>query len=162
MKKKDVGKVLLGGLIVAMLLVSVPALAATEYHTKDSLLAQAKEVIQEITVEEAFSNYFEPSKAGVVFLDIRAADEVEEGHVPGATWLDRAFLEFKVESMFPERDAQMLVVYCRSGGRSALGAETLVEMGYNAVSMGGGFLAWQDKHYPVRRGVISASGGGCG
>lgn len=162
MKGRYAGRILLGGLIAALLLVSVPVLAAEDYKTKADFLAEAREVIQEITVEEAFNDYFKPKKAGVVFLDVREADEVEAGHLPGAAWLARGLIEFKTETMFADRDAQMIIIYCKNGGRSALTAQTLLEMGYNVISMNGGFEGWEEKHYPVQRGAIASSEGGCG
>ena len=162
MKEKFLKKVLMVGVIVGILLASAPILAAEENKTKDDFLSEARAVIQEITVEEAYNDYFKPKKADVIFLDVREANEVEAGHIPGASWVARGLLEFKIAGMFSDCDAQTIIVYCKNGGRSALATEILQEMGYKVISMNGGFEGWQEKRYPVRKGAIAASEGGCG
>ena len=162
MKEKFLKKVLMVGVIAGILLASAPILAAEENKTKDDFLSEARAVIQEITVEEAYNDYFKPKKADVIFLDVREANEVEAGHIPGASWVARGLLEFKIAGMFSDCDAQTIIVYCKNGGRSALATEILQEMGYKVISMNGGFEGWQEKRYPVRKGAIAASEGGCG
>lgn len=160
---KHLGKIMvLVAIGVALSLATAIPACAAEGKTSSELVAEAKAAITTITVEEAYEDYYQANQADVAFLDIREADEVEEGHVPGASWIARGFLEFKIASMFPEKDAQTLIVYCRTGGRSSLATQTLQIMGYNVLNLDGGFTAWQDSKYPVRRGAISASGGGCG
>ena len=155
-------KVLLGCVIGGVLLVSVPVIAGEGYKTAADYVTEAKAVVEEITVEQAYEDYFKPKKAGVVFLDVREANEVEDGHIPGSMWIARGLLEFKITGMFPECDVQTIIVLCKTGGRSALAAKILQEMGYKVISMNGGFEGWQEKGYPVRRGAISSSAGGCG
>ena len=162
MKGRFFGKVLMAGVIVGVLLVSAPIFAAEGNKTSADFLSEAREVIQEITVDEAYNDYFKPKKADVVFLDVREADEVEAGHLPQASWVARGLIEFKIAGIFSDCDAQIIIVYCKNGGRSALAAKTLQEMGYKVISMNGGFEGWQEKRYPVRKGAITASAGGCG
>jgi rhodanese-related sulfurtransferase len=160
---KHLGKiVVLVAIGVALSLVTAMPVVAAEGKTSSELVAEAKAVITTITVEEAYEDYYQANAADVMFLDVREADEVEAGHIPGATWIARGLVEFKIASVFPESDAQTLVVYCKTGGRSSLATQTLQEMGYNVINMDGGFDAWSAAKYPVRRGAISASGGGCG
>lgn len=161
MKGRFFGKVLMTGVIVGVLLVSAPIFAAEGNKTSADFLSEAREVIQEITVEEAYNDYFKPNKADVIFLDVREASEVEAGHIPGASWIARGLIEFKIAEMFSDCNAQTIIVYCKSGGRSALAAEILQEMGYTVISMNGGFVGWQEERYPVRKGAIAASAGGC-
>jgi molybdopterin/thiamine biosynthesis adenylyltransferase/rhodanese-related sulfurtransferase len=81
-------------------------------------------------------------------LDVREADEYEQGALPGAIHIPRGFLESQVESRIPDRDAP-LVVYCAGGNRSAFAAKTLGELGYtNVVSMAGGFNKWKNEGRP--------------
>jgi len=77
-------------------------------------------------------------------VDVREGEEYEAGHLENAILLPRGVLEFKVGN-FPELEdkSTAVLVYCRTGGRSALAAQTLQESGYNNVlSMVGGFEAW--------------------
>jgi rhodanese-related sulfurtransferase len=76
-----------------------------------------------------------------VYLDVREQNEWNLGHLPQATFIPRGQLETTVEQRVP-RDATV-VIYCASGNRSALAAQTLQEMGYEHVShLAGGFRAW--------------------
>ncbi len=97
-------------------------------------------------------------KDGVVFLDVREASEWQAGHVPGAVHVPRGLLEFKADPGLPAAHvkaldpAKKIVVYCASGGRSALAAKTLQDMGYpDVVNMQGGFGAWSQAGKPVER-----------
>ena len=81
--------------------------------------------------------------SGIVFLDCREANEYNLGHIPGSTFIPRGQIEQKVESLIP-RDSKV-VIYCASGNRSALAAETMQQMGYSDVaSMAGGIRGWVD------------------
>ena len=95
---------------------------------------------------------------GVVFLDVREPNEWQAGHVPGAVHVPRGLLEFKADPSLPAAHekaldpAKKIVVYCASGGRSALAAKTLKDMGYpDTVNMLGGFGAWSQAGKPVER-----------
>ena len=60
------------------------------------------------------------SRTGYIILDVRTQQEYEEGHIPG----------------------QLILVYCRSGRRSKLAAEALVELGYTNIMEFGGIIDW--------------------
>lgn len=84
---------------------------------------------------------------GVAIVDVREADEVAQGKIPGAKHVSRAHLESRIEGSVPDR-AQRVILYCASGNRSALAAKTLEELGYEDVSsMTGGFTLWKDRGY---------------
>jgi len=77
-------------------------------------------------------------------LDVREPDEYAVGHLPGAVNIPRGLLEFKLSGSpaYERRDLQ-IVVYCKTGGRAALAACALHEMGYVSVqSVAGGIDAW--------------------
>ncbi len=107
--------------------------------TDKDFLAEARKTTKEITVAVAKAD-IDAGKA--VVLDCRTEDEYKKGHVPGAVHLQRGLLEFKADKKFPDKDAY-IIVYCKTGGRSLLSADTLNKMGYkNAVSMDGGWKGW--------------------
>jgi rhodanese-related sulfurtransferase len=104
------------------------------------LINEAKSRITEISAGDALQVH-ESGKA--IFLDVRDLQEVNLGKIPGAVHISRGTLETKVEAAVP-REARV-VVYCSSGNRSALAAESLGEMGYtNVASLAGGFRAWAE------------------
>ncbi len=110
--------------------------------TAMDLVAQAKQNIIEIDIADA-KDTLETS----LILDIRELSEYTAGHLPGAFNIPRGVLEFKIGSHpdFQDKQDAHIIVYCQSGGRSALATEVLNKMGFiNAVSMAGGYKAWID------------------
>lgn len=86
-----------------------------------------------------------------LLIDTREPAEWGNGHIPGAALVPRGVLEGKIEELAPDLD-QPIVLYCGSGGRSALAAESLQRMGYRKVlSLAGGFAAWQEAELPIER-----------
>lgn len=91
--------------------------------------------------------------ADKILVDIREPAEVEKGIIPDAICIPRGVLESQLDSLVPAQhkanpaqffDTHTLVLYCRSGARSALAAHSLLQMGVpNVVSLKGGILAWQ-------------------
>jgi rhodanese-related sulfurtransferase len=104
------------------------------------LIHEAKSRITEISARDALREH---TSGSATFVDVRDLQEVNLGRIPGAVHISRGTLETKVEAAVP-RDARV-VVYCASGNRSALAANTLREMGYtNVTSLAGGFRAWAE------------------
>jgi molybdopterin/thiamine biosynthesis adenylyltransferase/rhodanese-related sulfurtransferase len=113
--------------------------------TFKELIRQVKSEIREVSVEEARAL----AGAGAAVLDVREADEWSQGHLPGAIFIPRGFLELRVEEKVPDKSREV-VVYCAGGTRSALGAKTLAQLGYSRVaSMAGGFSRWKEAGLPV-------------
>jgi rhodanese-related sulfurtransferase len=85
------------------------------------------------------------SRADVLLIDVRDAPEVHQsGKLRGARHISRGMLEFRADSATAYHDPALrkdrtLVLYCASGGRSALAAKTLLDMGYTSVYNAGGF-----------------------
>jgi rhodanese-related sulfurtransferase len=118
------------------------------------LVGRVKATIQECSVTEARDCV----STETVLIDIREPAEFRRGHIPGAVHLPRGLLEFEIHGLVqrmlsPEVGApeeQPIVLYCGTGGRSALAAETLAAMGYrNVRSMSGGLVAWAQANLPV-------------
>jgi molybdopterin/thiamine biosynthesis adenylyltransferase/rhodanese-related sulfurtransferase len=113
--------------------------------TFKELIRKVKGEIREVSTTEARAL----SGAGAVLLDVREADEWSQGHVPGALFIPRGYLELQVEEKVKDKD-QEVVVYCAGGTRSALGAKSLQELGYTRVaSMQGGFTRWKESGFPI-------------
>ena len=106
------------------------------------LLAATKAEIHEVDTAEADELRRLP---GAVVLDVREADEFEQGAIPGTLFLPRGTLETGIESRVPDKSTKLLVI-CAGGTRSAFAAKTLTELGYqNVVSIAGGFNKWKDE-----------------
>jgi rhodanese-related sulfurtransferase len=104
------------------------------------LINEAKSRITEISAADALREH---EAGGATFLDVRDLQEVNLGKIPGAVHISRGTMETKIEAAVP-RDARV-VVYCASGNRSALAADTLRQLGYSRVaSLSGGFRAWAE------------------
>jgi molybdopterin/thiamine biosynthesis adenylyltransferase len=111
------------------------------------LVAEAKRVIPELTVEEVHARLSEG--ADVALVDVRDPDEYREGAVAGAVNISRGFLEFKVPEAFPSPDTP-IVLYCLSGLRSLLAGKALHDLGYTRVaSMAGGIRRWKELRLPL-------------
>lgn len=105
------------------------------------LLASTKSQIQEVDTEAAEALRAE----GHLMLDIREPEEVEQGVIPGSLNIVRGNLEAQIESRVSDKSTR-IVILCAGGVRSAFGARSLGELGYeNVVSMDGGFNKWKDE-----------------
>jgi sulfur-carrier protein adenylyltransferase/sulfurtransferase len=110
------------------------------------LLRQIKSRISELDpadVREQMNN-------GATVVDVREAEELQSGKLPGARHVPRGYLESRIEGTVADR-SQHVILYCASGNRSAYAARTLVEdLGYEHVeSMRGGITLWKDRGYEV-------------
>ena len=86
---------------------------------------------------------------GIALIDVRETEEWDVGHLPGAKHVPRGYLESRIDAAVPDR-SQRVILYCASGNRSALAANTLEELGFEHVeSMTGGITLWKDRGYPV-------------
>jgi len=88
---------------------------------------------------------------GVAVVDVREAEELASGHIPGAKHVPRSYLESRIEGAVPDRSTPV-ILYCASGNRSAYAARTLLQdIGYEDVrSMKGGITLWKDRGYDVQ------------
>lgn len=77
-----------------------------------------------------------------IIVDAREQSEYDEGHIKGAIVIPYTEIEQKAEEMLPKKD-QLILVYCRSGRRSKIAAQSLANMGYTNVKEFGGIIDWQ-------------------
>ena len=84
-----------------------------------------------------------------VLVDIRTEDEFKAGHIEGAVWIPRGFIEFRLRKLTTDPDANV-VLYCKNGGRSALAVVAMMDMGYkNIHALKGGFQEWVETKKPI-------------
>lgn len=97
------------------------------------------------------------AKGNALVVDVRDAPEVaQSGKVKGAVHVSRGMLEFRADPDSPYHDknfdrAKTVIVYCASGGRSALAGKALKEMGYDKVYNLGGFKDWAESGGEVEK-----------
>jgi rhodanese-related sulfurtransferase len=118
------------------------------------IVAKAKATITECSVRDAHACL----NSNTLFIDIREPAEYQRGHIPGAVLLPRGLLEFDihnlVDKMLTDQNVphheQHIVLYCGTGGRSALAAKSLEDLGYrNVISMDGGIVAWAQAQFSL-------------
>jgi rhodanese-related sulfurtransferase len=111
------------------------------------IVNDAKTRIRECTVEDVKRR----QESGETFqlIDVREESEWSASRIPGAVHLGKGVIERDIEKMIVDPKAEM-VLYCGGGYRSALAAEALTRMGYEAViSMDGGIRGWYEAGYPL-------------
>ncbi len=109
--------------------------------TGQDLVALAKQNIVEVNAEMARKLLAEEN---ITLIDTREESEFAAGHINNAILLPRGVLEFKLNTIPELADkTKAVLIYCRTGGRSALAAQTLQLLGYtNVLSLAGGFEGW--------------------
>ena len=96
-------------------------------------------VYMNITAEEAKA--IMDSEDGYIILDARTQEEYDQGHIPGAIVISHEEIAENAEEVLTDKD-QLILVYCRSGRRSKIAAEALVELGYTNIKEFGGIIDW--------------------
>lgn len=121
-------------------------------ETAASLVAAAKERIENLTPEQVAAE----AEEGAMLVDLREADERDaSGTIPGAVFAPRGMLEFWADptSSYHREEfdpGKRVILHCASGGRSALAADLLQQMGYQDVAhLDGGYKAWVEAGQPT-------------
>ena len=116
------------------------------------LIGEALAEVASISVDDALALV---DGGDAVFVDVRERAEHAAGAIAGAVAAPRGFLEFVADPASPMHNPALsagkrLIVYCASGGRSALATKTLQDMGYAEVAnLTGGFQAWTEAGGPT-------------
>ena len=100
-----------------------------------------KEITYEI-ISQAQAKDIIDNGTGYVIVDARTSEEFSEGHIKNAINLDYEEVTQKAESLLPDKN-QLILIYCRSGRRSKIAAESLCQLGYTNVKEFGGIIDWQ-------------------
>jgi rhodanese-related sulfurtransferase len=118
------------------------------------MLDAANAAVPRITPAEAREMI---AKGNTLVLDVRDGTEVAStGKIAGALHVSRGLLEFRADPELPSHDKNFsedktILVYCASGGRSALSGKLLKDMGYDHVYNLGGFKDWVDSGGAVEK-----------
>ncbi len=123
-----------------------------QQKTAAEMVTEAKGRVESLTPEQVAAEL----EGGATLVDIREDDErLQGGAIPDAVRAPRGVLEFWADPTSPyhreEFDpSRRTILYCASGGRSALAADTLRGMGYgNVAHLDGGIIAWKEAGNPV-------------
>lgn len=82
------------------------------------------------------------SQSGYVIIDARTQAEYDSGHIKNAIMIPEYEISEKAATMLPDKE-QLILVYCRSGHRSKIAAQALVDLGYTNVKEFGGIIDWK-------------------
>ena len=93
----------------------------------------------QITAKEA-KNIMD-NETDYIILDVRTEEEFSKGHIDGAILIPDYEITDKAEEILTDKD-QLILVYCRSGRRSKLAANSLAIMGYTNIKEFGGIIDW--------------------
>lgn len=93
------------------------------------------------TVTAEMAKEIMDSTTGYIILDVREADEYSQGHIKDAIRLSYTEINAKAEGVLQDKQ-QPVLVYCRSGRRSAIAAQSLADLGYTNVIDFGGIIDW--------------------
>ncbi|CAN5717212.1 rhodanese-like domain-containing protein [soil metagenome] len=120
--------------------------------TTTQRIREAKEQVQNLSPEQVASEL----ENGALLVDVREAEErYQNGVIPGSVHMPRGMLEFYADPELPYHREELqqdrrIILHCAGGGRSALGAALLQEMGYtNVAHLDGGLSGWRDAGQPV-------------
>jgi rhodanese-related sulfurtransferase len=133
-------------ILVSMFFVVKPALTTdnTEYHLSDYTtisVSEAKELIL--------------NTSNLYLLDVRTQSEFDAGYIEGAYLIPHTEIQSRTDEL-PTNKSDPILVYCRSGRRSADASQILIDLEFQRVfNMDGGIIAWKDAGYEII--VISAS-----
>lgn len=118
------------------------------------LMAAASAVVPKVTPDEARKLVAEQD---ALVVDVRDVTELQaSGKVKGALNVPRGMLEFRADADSPYHDKSFrkdrpVIVYCASGGRSALSGKTLKDLGYEKVYNLGAFKDWAESGGAVEK-----------
>jgi rhodanese-related sulfurtransferase len=121
--------------------------ASQSPRTVAQMVAEARARVECLTPEQVADEL----RRGALLMDLREAEErVQNGSIEGAVHAPRGMLEFWADPTSPYHRAEFdgsrrIILHCASGGRSALAADLLQQMGYrNVAHLEGGLKAWKE------------------
>jgi len=115
-----------------------PDMTATESNSDETKETETA-AVNTISAEKAMEMM--ASGEAYTLIDVRTQSEYDEGHIEGALLLPSDQLEALAAEQLKDKDA-VILVYCRSGNRSASASKLLVELGYTNVYDFGGIIDW--------------------
>lgn len=125
----------LKGLII-LLFISLSLFGLTACKQENDNTPITYEQISAQTAKEIMDN-----SNDYIIIDARTNEEFAEGHIKNAVNLDYEDVEEKANVLLPDKN-QLILVYCRSGRRSKIAAQALINLGYTNIKEFGGIIDW--------------------
>lgn len=125
--------------------------SSKSYENAQAMVEEAKAEINFITVSEL--NRLQVDEEWYTLIDVREEGEHDAGYIPGSVLIPRGVVEFRIlnesfwedEGMYLPEKTDKIIIYCRSGNRSALVAQALQRLGFKEIySLDGGFNQWKE------------------
>lgn len=124
----------------------------SQAKTASQMVSEAKQRVRNLTPDQVSAEL----QDGATLIDLREPNEREQnGVIPGAVHAPRGMLEFWADTTSSYHREEFdpnrrIILHCASGGRSAMAADTLQQMGYpNVGHLDGGIKAWKEAGLPV-------------
>ena len=146
---------LAAGLLIGSTAAAQSAPAAPNYPDSiGAYVGAAKKQVKLLNMEQ-FKALVDQGKAGLI-IDVRQENEFEDGFVPGAINVPRGLIEFRIWKQvgFPNATDmnKQMTLYCLTGGRCALAAKTLQDLGFtNVTSVDMRWDNWVKAGHPVAK-----------
>lgn len=121
--------------------VSIGIIGGADGPTEIIVAEKVDEIMYEQITQEEAKAIMDSGEEHII-LDVREQEEYDEGHIPGAILIPYNQVDYYINEKIPDKDA-LILVYCRSGRRSKIAAETLSWLGYTNVKEFGGIIDWQ-------------------
>ena len=102
-------------------------------------IIETKNSYEQITANQA--KELMEKETGYIIIDARTQEEFDEGHIEGAILIPEYEISQIAEKELPDKD-RLILVYCRSGRRSKIASQALVDLGYTNVKEFGGIIDW--------------------
>jgi rhodanese-related sulfurtransferase len=143
---------------VTLLCSSSIAQPQEQFSDYGEMVAAAKKEVELISIDEfhtQYDNVLHDGDVHFVLIDVRTEAENNDGYIPGAFLIQRGTLESAIgrDAVWEElnhpkpKKSDIIILYCRSGSRSALAAKSLQQLGYTQVkSLEGGWNDWSEKY----------------
>ncbi len=128
------------GLIIMLIVaISLFGLAGCNGEKDTTTKTPQKAEYEQITAQQA--KEIMDSETGYIIIDARTQEEFDEGHIEGAIMIPEYEISERAEKELPNKE-QLILVYCRSGRRSKIASQALVDLGYTNVKEFGGIIDW--------------------
>lgn len=133
-------KKIFGLLWVAVFCLSAIMLTSCGNNNTDEVQTNMNNTYEQISGEQAKA--LMDSEKDYVIIDARTQEEFDGGHIPGAVLIPEYEIAQRAEDELPDKN-QLILVYCRSGRRSKIASQALVDLGYTNVKEFGGIIDWE-------------------
>lgn len=137
---KLIGSVFAGFFLGCAIAVIYSVIVQVATENKGDEIMNENVTYEQISQEDA-KNIMD-TESNFIILDVRTEEEFAEGHIENAILIPDYEITTKAEDILTDKN-QLILVYCRSGRRSKLAAETLVKLGYTNIKEFGGIIDWK-------------------